>query len=299
MSSNNPAQWAAIKDLCVIAFFFLLRPAECCGTQAERGTPFKLQHIKFHVTIDGKTQTRLGHQLRYSNEAKKELPPCAGVTLNFVDQKNTRKGDELTHRATGSHICPVRALMRRCMVQNDQFYNEHTRMHCWVHPKKGCLPVSRQDIVDAIQMAATAVYSVTGIDPKKVTSSSFRPGGATALLCAGVDKNTIQLLGRWRSDAIQTYLRTMATSLTSTYSSDMLKHGNFSFLLQKEEDKEMAFHGFPDKTSKATFDKYLLVALDKFAVKLANQLVPRRAESTVDLVLEESDDDDDDEAVSQ
>ena len=40
------------------------------------------------------------------------------------------------------------------------------------------------------------------ITPDEVSAHSLRAGGAAALLCTNVDPNVIQLLGRWKSDAM-------------------------------------------------------------------------------------------------
>jgi hypothetical protein len=40
-----------------------------------------------------------------------------------------------------------------------------------------------------------------GIQPHEIDARSLRAGGDTALLCANVDPNKIQILGRWKSDA--------------------------------------------------------------------------------------------------
>ena len=62
---------------------------------------------------------------------------------------------------------------------------------------------------------------------KLYTTRGLRPGGATALLCAGVDPDLIQLLGRWLSDAMFRYLRVQAA--TKRLSQLMLEHGTYTF----------------------------------------------------------------------
>ena len=57
----------------------------------------------------------------------------------------------------------------------------------------------------------------------------MRPGGATALLCAGIDKDAIQLLGRWKSDAMLRYLRIQAASIQFNYAQQMLESGSYTF----------------------------------------------------------------------
>ena len=82
-------------------------------------------------------------------------------------------------------------------------------------------------MTNALRHAARIVQPLTGIDPNLLSTRSLRPGGATALLCAGVDKDHIQLLGRWQSDAMLRYLRIQAA--TSRLSQRMLAHGRYSF----------------------------------------------------------------------
>ena len=84
-------------------------------------------------------------------------------------------------------------------------------------------------ITYGLRHAATDLEPETGIPPAKLSARSLRPGGATALLCAGVDPNHIQLLGRWKSDAMLRYLRVAAASNHTTYAGLMLHHGAYTF----------------------------------------------------------------------
>ena len=66
--------------------------------------------------------------------------------------------------------------------------------------------------------------------PLRISARSLRPGGATALLCAGVDPDSIALLGRWKSDAMLRYLGIQATSHTRNLAQLMVQHGAFTFI---------------------------------------------------------------------
>jgi len=44
-----------------------------------------------------------------------------------------------------------------------------------------------------------------GIQPNDISIRSLRSSGTMALLCAKVDTDMIQLLGRWRSDEMLRY----------------------------------------------------------------------------------------------
>eukprot|EP00978_Attheya_sp_CCMP212_P044494 scaffold312156_cov51-Attheya_sp.AAC.1 len=51
-----------------------------------------------------------------------------------------------------------------------------------------------------------------------------------AMLCAGIDPILIQMLGRWRSDAMLHYLTTQAEPVTAQIAARMRTNGNFTLL---------------------------------------------------------------------
>jgi hypothetical protein len=51
-----------------------------------------------------------------------------------------------------------------------------------------------------------------------------------ALLCARVDQNIIQLLGRWRSDEMMRYLHLQAQPIMKDFSRLMLEGGSYSLV---------------------------------------------------------------------
>jgi hypothetical protein len=51
-----------------------------------------------------------------------------------------------------------------------------------------------------------------------------------AMLCARIDPLTIQLLGRWRSDAMLRYLHVQAAPLINDIASRMLQGGQYQLL---------------------------------------------------------------------
>ena len=57
--------------------------------------------------------------------------------------------------------------------------------------------------------------------------STPRSGGATALLCAGVDSDRIRLIGRWRSDKMYRYLHVQAQPVMTGLAAAMLRGGSF------------------------------------------------------------------------
>ena len=83
-------------------------------------------------------------------------------------------------------------------------------------------------ITNALRHAAGPIRHLTGINPSLLSARSLRPGGATALLCAGVDADVIRLLGRWKSDAMLRYLR-VAAAAGSDFMQRMHDAGSFTF----------------------------------------------------------------------
>jgi site-specific recombinase XerD len=77
--------------------------------------------------------------------------------------------------------------------------------------------------------SANNIQHLTGIDPSLLSARNLRPGGATALLCTGIDTDVIQLLGHWKSDAMLRYLRVAALAHTSNLSQQMLTAGTYTF----------------------------------------------------------------------
>ena len=92
-------------------------------------------------------------------------------------------------------------------------------------------------ITNALWWAAKRIEDRTGIPHHLISATrSLRPGGATALLCANVDKQSIQLLGQWKSDAMLRYLHVHSMNATQWFSAAMLKHGAFTFDHMPEDD---------------------------------------------------------------
>lgn len=85
----------------------------------------------------------------------------------------------------------------------------------------------------------TVGQATLGIHPNEIDARSLRAGGATALLCANVDQNTIQLLGRWKSDAMIRYLHISANPQVHQHAHQMFTHGQASFSPPSSQQPEM------------------------------------------------------------
>lgn len=214
-------------DLTIVGFFWLLRPAEYLATATTgRSQAFRLQDISF--TVQGKLYAAADTAL---NDLSLDAYEFASLTFN--DQKNGVRGEQVGHKATtDDRLCPCKALARlarHLRLHNapidspiSTYWDGHGRLH----------QADSSLITNGLRHAAESLKHLTGIDPSLLSTRSLRPGGATALLCAGVDKDIIQLLGRWKSDAMFRYLRVQATSSSGQYSQRMLDHGTYTFAPQ-------------------------------------------------------------------
>jgi hypothetical protein len=210
--------------MCIIEFFFLCRPGEFVQTTSKSlSWPFRLGDVQFLV------------QHRWYNATVIPLAAMASAgsaTLRYHNQKNGIRGQGITMGTTGDpQICPVRTLARRVQHLRQHHAPAETPIYSfWDYtfdPPRG--DVYSIHVTQALRMAAAVLFSELGIEPHDISCRSLRPGGATAMLCARIDPNIIQLVGRWRYDKALKYLHVQAASLMQIYSRQMFENGHFSY----------------------------------------------------------------------
>ena len=133
-------------------------------------------------------------------------------------------------------FCPGKALLRialRHVRHSPTAYGDREKPICQhfnpAPPWRHWHGIKPSHATTVLRAAASLVEHVTNVPAKLFTVRSLRPGGATALLCAGVDSDTIKLLGRWKSDAMFHYLRVQADAQDKHYPQLMLDNGSFTF----------------------------------------------------------------------
>ena len=220
-SLTNGAVMACTCDMIAIAFFFLMRPGEY--TWQPTNTPFKLQDVKLfegQTVIDPMTATEA------------QLNRADAVSLTFTTQKNGVKGEVISHGLSGHPTCcPVKTIVRRIKYLRSENFPADTPL-CTCKDNGGSRTyIQAKSISVALKMAIQHLDpdgSRLGIKPEEVDSRSLRAGGATALLVAGVGFDTIQLLGRWKSDAMIRYLHISANPQVRRYASAMYQAGLYT-----------------------------------------------------------------------
>ena len=217
---------AHVIDIILVAFFWLLRPAEYLeGSGDTRSEAFEFQDVEFNI------ENRYYHAPTAPLNDERIILRMSHSHLTFSDQKNAVRGEKIGHQANDHPVlCPVKALARIAR-----------RLHAWGAPPDTPLyrhynqadktwhSIKPQHVTNALRHAAEAVKDVTGIEPSLISARSLRPGGATALLLAGVSTDHIGLLGRWKSDAMFRYLRIQAATQRANFSQRMLDHGRYTF----------------------------------------------------------------------
>jgi hypothetical protein len=197
---------AAVGDLTVIAFYYLLRVGEYTTKRSRNDTKqtvqFKVEDVTFFSNQSGRLQ-----QLP-RNAPASLLLTASSATLKLDNQKNGWKGVCIHQECNGESLaCPVRALARRII-----HIREHTSdptAYLSTYFIKG----KRQDVNDrhisaALKMAALALgYPGRGFPIERIDTHSLRSGGANALSLAGYSDRQIQKMGRWRGATFKEYIR--------------------------------------------------------------------------------------------
>jgi hypothetical protein len=202
-----------------LAFFFLLRPGEY--TLATNNTPVRLQDITLY---HGQKQ------IKSQDATTADLNTVTAVSLCFPNQKNGVKGETISHSRSGDAlVCPCMAIVRRV-----RYLSQHNQPPsaplCRFFQNSVAKHVSATDIRNTLRNSLTKAHQTAlGIHPDEIEARSLRAGGATALLCANIDPNSIQLLGRWKSDSMIRYLHIAANPHTRQYAKQMFTKGQSSF----------------------------------------------------------------------
>ena len=125
------------------------------------------------------------------------LSSSVSLTLRQSKTDPFRKGQRITITATNTSTCPVRALHRyanlipqanRCgpLFNGGRF-----------------APLSRVQVTSAIRQ----LLQGTDVIQSHYSSHSFRIGAATTAAAAGLPATLIKALGRWKSNAYETYVQ--------------------------------------------------------------------------------------------
>jgi len=160
-----------LKSVVSLAFYALLRCSEYTSSSA----------VSFDVTSN-----LLFRDIRFNNPIT-----IAYITLKGSKTDPFRTGCVIRVAATQSRICPVSAL--------HEYMSIHPAINGPLFMFYDGRYFTRNDLVTLLRRSLPFVHNIN--------THSFRIGGASAAAAAGLPDSTIQILGRWSSDAYRRYLR--------------------------------------------------------------------------------------------
>ena len=126
---------------------------------------------------------------------KRDNPSLIQIHLKVSKTDQERKGVSIFIGKTGDDICPVAALTAYLATQD--------RGDGPLFQFKDRTPLTKDRFIHHVR----AALSSAGYNPSLYAGHSFRIGAATTAAERGIEDSTIKALGRWKSEAYQTYIR--------------------------------------------------------------------------------------------
>ena len=218
--SRDP-QVETIGCLCLIAYYYLLRVGEYTKPRyavrngvrvpATRTKQFRVENVGFFKD----------DEIIPRSSTLAVLLSCDSATLKITNQKNGRMGDTIHQLATGTNVCPVRALAIRVYHILSKGGSSKTLL-CDYHHLGSWYSVTSSEIIKSVRLAArTLQLEKQAIDPDLIGAHSLRAGGAMALKLHGFDDTTIMKMGRWTSLTFLQYIHTQIAHLSKDISRKM------------------------------------------------------------------------------
>ena len=212
----------ATADMMWLAFFFLLRPGEYTKP-TEDTHPFRIQDVRLHVC---------GGAMDYRTATSTQLDAIDFVGLEFTTQKNGVRGEVVGHGLSGHPTaCPVKLVIRRLAYLRSIGAPNDTFLCAYRKGGSAALTLlAARTLTKLLRQATLTLGASMGLAASEICAKSLRASGAMALLNRQVDRDTIQLVGRWKSDAMLCYLHIQAHGIMARYSSIMLLGGEYALI---------------------------------------------------------------------
>jgi hypothetical protein len=232
-SSKDPLQ-SATAQLIIGAFFFAMRSCEYSKTtsplESKRTKILTIGDIRFFKDSEIISHNDIG------------LLEADIVSITFKSQKNGEKNKTISmHRSNDSSTCPV--LVWTSIVRRIRSYNQSsdsTPVNCYLSRQGRIGYVTSTQIRTKIRAAAASIGEASlGFKIEEIGCHSLRSGSAMAMYLAGVTVTTIQLIGRWKSDAFMRYIREQVDCFTQNVSSRMLTTKNFYTIPNISPDQQL------------------------------------------------------------
>ena len=206
----------AVADLSNGAFYYLLRVGEYTKPRNTKTNtiPLRVTDITFR---------RANGTLIPNTSSLATLYTATEATIRMPNQKNGVKGECIHQECTGTIHSPVKSLARRVHHILNHGGTQTTGIYSVAHPLfTGWREVTSQHINAALKKAAGDInlYNL-GYTASDVSSHSLRAGGAMAMHLNGIDPNTIQKMGRWKSRTFLMYIHEQISAFATGVSLKM------------------------------------------------------------------------------
>jgi hypothetical protein len=126
-------------------------------------------------------------------------------------------------------LCPVStwaSIVRRIRAYPSS--NDSTKINTYKSSTGRLSFISSSQIKQKLRIAASLLgKQVLGFEPHEIGCHSLRSGSAMAMYLAKIPVTTIQLIGRWKSDAFMRYIREQVDCFTTNVSTLMSQAPSF------------------------------------------------------------------------
>lgn len=209
----------AIGQLVVGAYFFAMRSCEFSEASGSRRTKtVRIGDIVFRLG---------GKPIHSTDELALAKADTVSVTYR-TQQKNGDRGVTVTQHRTNAKpetgLCPVRALAELVSrissydLDATQWKEVATRpMNLVANPDTGTrvTTIMAGEVLRQLRAAAIQYGEARlGFPVSRIGTHSLRAGAAMAMFLAGIPVETIQLIGRWRSQTFMRYIRIQVQQMT-------------------------------------------------------------------------------------
>lgn len=220
-ASSKDTLSSACSQLIVGAFFFAMRSCEYSKTTSpNESTTTKLLtlgNIRFF-----KNSELLPHD-------HKDLSAADIVSITFEAQKNKTKFQRISLHRSSAPLCPVStwaSIVRRIRAYPSS--NDSTKINTYKSSTGRLSFISSSQIKQKLRIAASLLgKQVLGFEPHEIGCHSLRSGSAMAMYLAKIPVTTIQLIGRWKSNAFMRYIREQVDCFTTNVSTLMSQAPSF------------------------------------------------------------------------
>lgn len=219
--ASKDAKKAHIGALVMIAFYYLLRVGEYTTPKFSMVNGKKVPATRTKQFTVGNIGFFKNGRIVKRSSPLKQLLACDIATMKITNQKNGKMGQTISQHATGSTMCPVRALVHLTHHIKSNGGDDDTLL-CSYFKNDRWHTVDSHQIVSRVKEATKDLnLKDQGIDPDLVAAHSLRAGGAMALKLHGYNDTTIMKMGRWTSLTFLQYIHNQIAHLAHDISKKM------------------------------------------------------------------------------